>query len=122
MRVITKMMKGTCVYWPLASTESGGVDYDDYGQPLHAAPIELACRWEDRNEEFIDPKGTARTSRALVYVESDVTPGGMLYNGTLDELPSGYLTPRDIDGAWEILRFDKLPTFKYTAYLRTAYL
>ena len=122
MSIIEKMLKATCVYWALKSNESGGVDYDDYGQPQHTDPIEITCRWEDRNEEFIDAKGTTRLTQAVVYVGQDVEVAGMLYNGSLAELPSGYITPRDIDGAWEIQRFDKLPDLKYRRYLRTVYL
>lgn len=123
MRIIKKMLKGKCVYWALATNDSGGTTYDNYGQPRHAAPVELKCRWEDRNEEFIGPRGTRQVSRAVVYVESDVDVGGMLFNGALDDLESGeFVNPRAVDGAWEIMRFDRVPTLKQTHFLRTAYL
>ena len=86
MRIITKMLKGTCVYWALQSNESGGLAYDDYGQPIYTDPVELRCRWVDKNEEFIDPEGTRHVSKAVVYVESDVDIGGMLFNGVLTDV------------------------------------
>ncbi len=121
MGIITKMRKQTAVYWAPGSEESGGADFDEYGKPLYASPVEIDCRWEDVAEEFIDAKGTLATSRAIVYVDRDVRVGGVLMLGTLE-------TGMDLDdakqneGAWEIRRFDKLPNLKATEYLRTAYL
>lgn len=121
MSIITKMLKGVCVYWPLKSNESGEVAYDNYGQPQHTSPIEIKCRWEDVAVEFIDTKGTTQISKAMVYVESDVELGGMLFRGELTDV-TDQDNPRENNGAWEIKRFDKLPNFKETEYLRTAYL
>jgi len=120
MGIITKMLKGTCVYWALQSAESGGIDYDDYGQPQHTDPVEIRCRWEDIAVEYIDPKGTKQLSKSRIYVESDVDVGGMLFNGLLSEVTESL--PRSQNGAWEIRQFEKLPTLKYTKYLRTVYL
>jgi hypothetical protein len=122
MGIVTKMLAyDTCVYWGLQSNESGGMAYDDYGQPLYTDPVELKCRWEEVAKEFIDTKGTVQISRAIVYVESDVEVKGMLFHGELTDLDSG-LSPRNQDGAWEIKRYDKLPHLKYKYMLRTAYL
>jgi len=122
MGIVQKMLNyDTCVYWALASNESGGIAYDDYGQPLYTDPVELKCRWDGVAKEFVDAKGTTLVSRAVVYVESDVDVGGLLFHGTLDELDSG-LDPRTQDGAWEIKRFDKIPHLKYKWFLRVAYL
>ena len=124
MGIIDKMLRyDTCVYWALKSNESGGLAYDDYGQPQYTDPVELQCRWEDVAKEFIDPRGTRQISRSIVYVESDVDVGGMLFHGELTDLADPTAHPRDeIDGAWEIQRFDGLPKLNYRKKLRTAYL
>ena len=121
MSVITKMLKGTCTYWPPGSEGSGSVDFDDYGQPIYSTPVEISCRWEEKAVEFIAPDGTMQVSQAVVYVSIDVSPRGVLINESLANV--GDLdNPKNNDGAWEIKRFDKLPNFKGTEYLRTAYL
>ena len=122
MGIVTKMLNyDTCVYWALKSNESGGLAYDDYGQPEYTDPVELSCRWDGKVTEFVDPKGTKLFSRAVVFVGEDIDVGGLLFHGTLADLDSG-LDPRTQDGAWEIKRFDKVPHLKYKFQLRMAYL
>jgi hypothetical protein len=121
MRLLTKMLKQKCVYWPPGSEETGGRDFDDYGRPVYATAIEIRCRWEDVVEEFIKPDGTQDTSRSKVYVDRDVRVGGVLWLGNLAGV-SDLVNPKQNDGAWEIKRFDKLPTLKAAQFLRTAFL
>jgi len=119
MSIITRMLKQKCTYWP-----PGSVPFDDYGQPQYGTAVQLSCRWEDVAEEFIGPGDTTEISRSVVYVESDVEPGGVLLLSTLAAVTaSGDLTvPKNNAGAWEIRKFDKLPNLKATEFLRTAYL
>lgn len=121
MGIITRMRKQICVYWGLQSSESGGLDYDEYGQPVYTDPIELECRWEDRSEEFIDPSGTRMTSAAVVYVDQDVDVGGVLMLGELEDITDESI-PKENEGAHEIRAFNKLPNLRATEFLRTAYL
>ena len=121
MRILTKMLKQTCVYWEPASADSGGDDFDDYGQPIVTDPVELGCRWEDTNEEFTAPDGTRRVCRAKVDVESDVKVGGILMLGEIADITDS-VDIKENDGAWEIRKFDKLPTLDATKFLRTCYL
>jgi len=121
MAIITKMLKQTCVYWALASGDDVGTD--DFGQPIVTAsvPVEIQCRWEDDNVEFIAADGTKMVSRAIVYVDQDVDVGGILMLGTEDDITDA-VNIKENAGAWEIKAFGKLPNFKATEYLRTAYL
>jgi len=116
MRIIAKMLKQTAVYWELSSLE-----FDNYGQPIPTTPIEIKVRWEDVGEQFLDEKGTMQLSRAKVFVDRDVEVGGVLMLGELD---SGVdeNNPKENDNAWEIRRFEKLPTLRATQFLRTVYL
>ena len=120
MSIISRMRKQTAVLWPLASG-SGEVKYDDYGQPVTEDPVEIECRWEDKNEEFIDSAGTKRLSNALVYVDRDLEPGDVLMLGDLYDI-TDLDEPKENDGAFEVRRFDKIPNFRATEFLRTAYL
>ena len=124
MSIITRMLKMTCVYWPPGGDDSGGFDFDDYGKPLYADAYELKCRWEDKAIEFISSTGTAEVSRSVVFVESDVRPGGVLLLSTLAAVTaSGDLTvPKNNDGAWEVKGTDKVPNLRVTEYIRKAYL
>lgn len=122
MSVITKVLKGTCVYWPPGSEASAeGRDFDDYGQPVYSDPIELDCRWDDTALEFIDPTGTLQVSKSAVMVSQDVSVGGVLFNGTLSQAID-LDVPKNNDNAWEIRQFEKIPNFKQTEYFRRAFL
>ena len=121
MSIITKMLRQTAVYWALASGDDVGTD--DFGQPIVTAsdPVEIQCRWEDDNVEFIAADGTKQLSRAVVYVSEDVALGGILMLGTEDDITDA-VNIKENAGAWEIKAFGKLPNFKATEYLRTVYL
>lgn len=121
MSIISRMRKQTAVYWALEGAESGGNDFDDFGQPLLTTPIEIKCRWEAKTVEFIDAKGTRQLSNAVVYVDQDVDVGGVLMLGELTDIVNED-TPKENDDAWEIRRFDDLPNLKATEFLKTAYL
>ena len=47
MSIIDRSLKQTAVYWSLAGDDSGGDDFDEYGQPIFGTPVEIDCRWED---------------------------------------------------------------------------
>ena len=121
MRIITRMLKGTCVYWGLRNTESGGIAYDNFGQPQFTDPVELDCRWSDVKEEFVGPTNTREISKARVYVSSDVVVGGVLMNGTLLDITDA-VVPLNNSDTHAIKSFKKIPNFKQTVYLRKALL
>ena len=122
MGIITKMLNyQTAVYWALASDESAGSDYDNFGKPNFTDPIEIKVRWEDNMVEFIAADGTQQMSTAVVYVDRDVDLGGVLMLGDLDDVTDED-NPKENENAWEIRRFDKMPKLKQTEILRTVYL
>ena len=118
MGVITRMRNQKAVYWSLGT---GSVKYDDFGQPINTSiPIEIACRWDGSQTEFIDTEGTKRLSQGVVYVDRKVDIGGHLFEGTLSDLihPSD---PNKNPGAFEIKQFTTTPNFKATETLLTAF-
>lgn len=114
MSIITRMRKQTAVYWPVGST-------NEYGQPVYGTPVEIEVRWEDKTEEFMDAEGETHMSKALVYVDREVDVGGVLLLGSLSSSVDQD-DPKANDGAWEIRRYEALPNFKATEFLRTVYL
>jgi len=115
MGIITRMLKQTLVYW-------GTPVPDGYGGYTFAEAIEVSCRWEDKQELFIDPTGKEVLSQAVVYVGQDVDIGGYLYLGEESDLEYVHTDPKIIEGARQIKQFAKLPNLRVTEYLRTVWL
>ena len=114
MSIITKMLKQKAVYW----APSG---LDEFGQPTWGSPVEISVRWEDKHEQFMDDDGERQLSRALVFVSQDVEVKGVLLLSVLD----GSVIqddPKANQDAWEIRKYDRLPNFKATEFLRSAFL
>lgn len=121
MSIIDTMLRQTAVYWALGGDATGGVDIDEYGQPVYLDPIEISVRWEDVSTKIKTDDGQEVMSRSTVFTSINVRKDALLFLGELTDLPAG-VDPREVDGAWEIMRFDKLPNLKNTKILRTAYL
>jgi hypothetical protein len=115
MSIITKMRKQTATWWGQTSV------MDDFGNFQFNAPLEISVRWEDVVTEFIDPNGDQQMSQGIVYVDRDVNVGDVLILSALTDVGDPD-NPKENYGAWEIKRFDKLPSFKANEFLRTCYL
>jgi hypothetical protein len=114
MSIITKMLAQVAVWWSAGPPDS-------YGKPTYGEPVEINCRWEDAQEEFINANGELATSRSKVYVDRDVKAGDVLSLGTLD---SGVDedNPKQNKNAWEVRNFSKMPNMRVSEFLRVAYL
>jgi len=112
MSIIVRMRKQHAVWWKrLTADRFGNFSFD--------GPVEISCRWDDTNENFIDARGEELTSHALVYVDRPMSPGDRLMIGELDtNTPTN---PLDAD-THDIKRMDTNPNFKATEFLRVAYL
>ena len=118
----------TAVYW-------GSPQEDGYGGQTFAEPIEINCRWEDRNQVMGTVTGNQLygfqlLSRSIVYVDRDLDEEGYLYLGTLADLECSegdsdgvYYDPRQLPGIYIIKRFEKIPALgSTTEFLRRVYL
>lgn len=115
MSLITRMVKQTAVYWPVA------VDADETGRRILGEPVEIKCRWEDVQTEVVGPDGNKFLSRSTVYVLIDTSVGGYLWLGKLADVP--FPLQADINpGACDIKQKAKLPNMRATEFLRTVYL
>ena len=112
MGIISKINKMKAVYWPPGTV-------DAYGRPSMGTAVQLDVRWEDKHEQFLDANGEDQISNSVVYVSADVALGGYLWLGELASKPADPKLDKD---AYEIRKFEKLPNFKATEFLRTAML
>jgi hypothetical protein len=108
-------LKQDALYWGSPSASGwGGSDWDD--------PVEIKCRWELRQEVFRNAQGDEVHSQAIVYLSQDLDIGGYLRLGDLDDISSDTETPDEVDGAFEIRGFAKIPNVKGTKFVRKAWL
>ena len=119
MSLISRIRKQTAVYW----APNSSVRYDKYGDPIIDPPVQIYCRWEDTQEEFIDAQGTKQISKSRVFVDEDdnIEIGGILMLGTLADIEDNY-EPKENDDAWEVKGRDKIPNLKNTETLVMVYL
>lgn len=115
MSVIRKMRRQKAVYWEKLPTP------DRFGRSRFASPVEIDCRWDGRQEEFIDSQMARQVSRAVVYVDRIMKEGDMLAEITLDQIGSVSDEPEQ-NKAFVIRAFTTTPNFKATETLLTAYL
>jgi hypothetical protein len=112
---INRISVQTAVYW------ANPVD-DGFGTCTFDAPIEIRVRWEDRSKTIIDRDRKEIVADVAVLVNQDLDLGGFLYLGDLDDLDSTPV-PSEVEGAFEILSFEKVPLIKSTTkFVRIAYL
>lgn len=98
--------RDTAVYWGLEGT---GTASD--GTTSFKEPVEIDCTWEDDVRMIKDFWEKEVASRAHVYVNFDLDERGMLYHGKLSDLTNAQKSdPKEIENAYEILRFMKTPS------------
>ena len=104
------MVTTTITYW-------GSPTPDGSGGKTFAAPVAIPGFWQDHVEQLYDNKGNMIVSRAVVFVDTDLVPGGYLFNGT-----SVATDPAVVTGAYEIKNFSKIPSIGQTKFERKAVL
>jgi hypothetical protein len=120
------LCKQDAVYWAFTGV-------DEFNHPTYAAPVLVKVRWEERSEQYLARENRTLTSKAMVNTDVDITEGGallLLPAGVVD----GGFDPSDLPNpgnpfdnsqygpAWEVQRFDKLPTIDADQFLRTSFL
>lgn len=118
MTILNRNLKQTAVYWADASVN------DKFGNRTYTAPVEISVRWETRTEKFIGIDGREDISRAVVFFGQDVDVGEFVFLGSLTDITSSIdeTNPKNVDNAFEIKRFDKIPNLKATDFERKAFL
>jgi hypothetical protein len=113
MSLIKKMRKQNAIWW------SAGPK-DEFGSISFAAPVQIKCRWEEKNGQIMGAQGQIITGLDTVYVDRDMKIGDKLKEGTLaTDTP---VDPKDDREAFEIQGWEKTPNLKAKEFLRIAYL
>jgi hypothetical protein len=100
--MIKRNLRQTAVYWgnPV-NNGRGSFTFDE--------PIEIACRWENKNEVYSSKDNSQLISSAIVYTQNELTTEGYLMLGALTDLDSSNEdSPKSIDGAYLIKKIDKI--------------
>ena len=111
----TRNLNQTAVRWTGATADGfGGRIFDD--------AVEIAVRWEDTRELFIDSNGRESVSKARVFVGVNLIVRDYLMLGTLDDLSSGAEEPDQVTTAYEVRAFEKIPNLAGADFVRKAVL
>ena len=108
---ITKNLKSTVTYWtPGVRDVFGAITF---------SKSTIKGRWEERAEQLIDRTGQEVVSRAVVYVDTDVTLDGYLLEGSSTAADPTTLA----SDAYQVRGWRKIPDLKITGiYERKAFL
>lgn len=93
--------KQQCTHWP-------STGQDGYGKPTFGTAILRACRWENRNEEFVNDEGERALSRSQVWTYEPMDAGDWVALGDHSSLAD----PTTLNGAWRIQRSDEIPDLR----------
>lgn len=112
MSVIKKMRRQVAVLWKRGAANK-------YGAFSYEAPVQIKCRWDDKQEEFSDTTGAKRVSQAVVYPDRQLSPGDCLLKGELDSNTAAL--PED-GGGVEVKAFEVIPNYRGKENLYIAHL
>lgn len=114
MSVIKKMRRQYAIYW------AKNPEPNEFGAVSWETPVEIKCRWEDKEGKVLNENDEITESMSTVYVDRPMKLGDKLKLGRMDtNTPQ---TPGEDRLAFEIQGFEKLPNFKAKEFLYTAYL
>lgn len=116
----------TLAYWQKIGS-------DPTGKPVYGQPVQLNCRWEDRQQEIITADGRRVMSKGYLLLTTYLAPGSLVYlnstaNGALADyqalVPTYPVPPTVLQGGREVLMTKstpeavrKPPGFIYETYL-----
>lgn len=81
--------------------------YDRYGDPVVADPVELRVRWEEKQDEYVDDKGTSRSIDAVVTVRRYLPVNSLMWEGRLVSYSEAQVNTR-----LEVTYCEKIPDLK----------
>ena len=110
---LNRFFKQTAVLW------AGRTD-NKYGAPTFANQVEISCRWEARQEKFVDAAKRESLSRAVVFVDREVLPGEYLWLGSIDNVPGN--DPLLVAAAYEVRASGAVPSVDANTTLRKVWL
>jgi hypothetical protein len=109
----SRNLKSAMTYWALSGAQT------DYNEPGFLAPVLIYGRWQDMVQEVQKPDGTEFVSKAVCYLDQQVTVGGYLARGNL----VGQANPMQTDAeASEIQSYGESPDLRNMSQEHRAYL
>ena len=103
--MILKLIRSqTLVYWQKTGS-------DQFGRPAFANPVQINCRWEDKEQEIVMPDGRKVLSKAYLITPQLLVAGSIVLLGTLPGLPPTALNaiPTVGQGGKEVLMARNTP-------------
>lgn len=111
MGIVSSSLGQTLTYWAPGAK-------DLYGKPSFSTPVQLPCRWEDKNESVINKTGEQIVSKSRVFLlNQDLDIDGYVLLGV-----SAAADPSILDDAREIQQIGKTPDLRNLKSLNTLYL
>jgi len=117
-RVAERFCVQTAVYW-------GNPTNDGYGGYTFDTPVEIDCRWENKDMVQVGVKDVLLRNIGTILVTQDLDVDGYVYLGSLSDFDSDDDTsdPLSLDSIYRIFRFDKIPMVRKTdEFVRIAWL
>lgn len=108
---IARALNQTLTYW-----EPTGVS-DTFGKPIWKNPVQLPCRWEDKQQEIVSKTGEEVISKSRIFLLSQMNINGYVFLGESSERD-----PTKVDGAWEVQQVGTTPDLRNLKQLTTVYL
>lgn len=108
---IARALNQTLTYW-----EPTGIT-DLYGKPTWKSPVQLPCRWEDKQQEVMSKTGEEIVSKSRVFLLSTININGYLLLGSVSTAD-----PTQVEGAWEVQQVGTTPDLRNLKSLTTVYL
>lgn len=104
------------VYWPPTGP-------DGFGGSTYGTAVDIAVRWESRQEIYVDKDAREARSLAVVYPDRELMTEGLMYLGTLADLASGQeADPFSITGIQEIKSAQSSPSVNGREFLYKVWL
>lgn len=119
MQIIKKMRKQKAVYWKRRVDENGDPSPDSFGNFTYENPVEIRCRWEDKEGQFRDQNNEIQHFNSTVYVDRTMDVGDRLKLGEMESDVA--INPTDTDSK-EIVGFEDIPTLNAKKHLYIAHL
>ena len=93
---------------------------DSYGGFTFDTPILINCRWQDKNQLYIDSNGREAVSKSIIWLNPDdnIGIGDMIASGVY----TSTVVPYDCSDAWSIKSIDRTSNIKGTQTVVTAYI
>lgn len=110
MGIISRFTKfDRCVYW----APGNGGKQDRYGKYVYdVEPVEIYCRWDEKQETIVLPNGDDFVSTVTVYVDLDLAFGGVLWHGLLVSRPSSPPEVNIIRGKMSVTKLRNTETLR----------